>query len=33
VGEESHADWLGSQLTPIDQVGLGNHLAQQIHGE
>lgn len=30
-GEESHADWLETQLTLIDQVGLENYLAQQIH--
>jgi bacterioferritin len=30
VGEESHADWLESQLELIRQVGLENYLAQQI---
>lgn len=30
-GEESHADWLESQLTLIDQVGVENYLSQQIH--
>ena len=29
-GEEEHLDWLESQLTLIDQVGLENYLAQQI---
>ena len=32
VGEEEHADWLERQLELIDQVGLENYLAQQIHG-
>jgi bacterioferritin len=30
-GEESHADWLETQLSLIDQVGLENYLSQQIH--
>src|SRR5690606_2864766 len=30
TGEEDHADWLESQLTLIEQVGLQNYLAQQI---
>jgi bacterioferritin len=30
VSEEEHADWLESQLTLIEQVGLENYLAQQI---
>ena len=29
-GEESHADWLESQLELIDQVGVENYLSQQI---
>ena len=29
-GEESHADWLESQLELIDQVGIENYLSQQI---
>jgi bacterioferritin len=32
VGEEHHADWLETQLTLIEQVGIENYLAQQIHG-
>ncbi len=31
VGEEHHADWLEAQLTLIDQVGVENYLATQIH--
>jgi bacterioferritin len=31
VGEESHADWLGTQLELIAQVGLQNFLSTQIH--
>jgi bacterioferritin len=30
-GEEEHADWLEAQLTLIEQVGVENYLAQQIH--
>ena len=30
-GEESHADWLEAQITLLDQVGVPNYLAQQIH--
>ena len=30
-GEENHADWLETQLSLIDQVGLENYLAQHIH--
>jgi bacterioferritin len=29
-GEESHADWLESQLELVDQVGIENYLSQQI---
>ena len=32
VGEESHADWLESQIELIRQVGVENYLATQIHG-
>lgn len=30
-GEESHADWLEAQLELIEQVGVENYLATQIH--
>jgi bacterioferritin len=30
-GEESHADWLETQLTLVDQLGATNYLAQQLH--
>jgi bacterioferritin len=30
-GEESHADWLESQLTLIEQLGAPHYLTQQIH--
>jgi bacterioferritin len=29
-GEESHADWLETQLSLIEQVGLDNYLSEQI---
>lgn len=31
LGEEHHADWLEAQLSAIEQVGVGNYLAQQLH--
>jgi bacterioferritin len=31
LSEERHANWLEEQLHLIDQVGLQNYLAQQIH--
>ena len=31
VGEEHHADWLEAQLTLVEQVGVENYLATQIH--
>lgn len=31
--EESHVDWLETQLSLIDQVGYANYLAQQVHEE
>ena len=30
VEEESHLDWLETQLDPIDRIGLQNYIAQQI---
>ncbi len=30
VSEEEHADWLESQLSLVEQVGLENYLSQQI---
>jgi bacterioferritin len=30
VSEESHLDWLETQLTTIGQIGLENYLAQQL---
>jgi bacterioferritin len=31
--EEKHADFLEAQLHSIDEMGIGNYLAQQLHGE
>lgn len=31
VAEEEHADWLETQLVTIEQIGLANYLAQQLH--
>ncbi|MCU1369125.1 MAG: bfr [Ilumatobacteraceae bacterium] len=33
VDEESHADWLESQLHVIDAIGVENYLAQQLDGD
>lgn len=33
VDEEHHVDWLEAQLYMIQEIGLDNYLAQQIHGE
>jgi bacterioferritin len=30
-GEESHADWLETQLSLVDQIGTAHYLAQQLH--
>ncbi len=30
-GEEEHADWIESQLAAINQIGVANYLAQQLH--
>lgn len=30
--EEDHVDWIEAQMNIIDQVGLENYLAQQMHG-
>ncbi len=30
MGEEVHADWLETQLSVIDKIGLENYLAQQL---
>ncbi len=32
ASEESHVDWLETQLQLIEQVGAKHYLAQQIHG-
>jgi bacterioferritin len=31
VDEEKHVDWLEAQLHMIDEIGLDNYLAQQMH--
>ncbi len=33
VEEEEHANWLETQLTAIDQVGVQNYLAEQLKDE
>jgi bacterioferritin len=30
-GEEEHADWLETQLSAIDDIGIAHYLAQQLH--
>jgi bacterioferritin len=32
-GEEEHANWLETQLTAIDQIGVQNYLAEQLKKE
>jgi bacterioferritin len=32
LGEEHHADWLETQLSLIDQLGVVPYLAEQMHG-
>lgn len=31
LGEEHHLDWLETQLSTIDDIGIQNYLAQQLH--
>jgi bacterioferritin len=31
--EDSHVDWLETQLETIRQIGIENYLSQQLHGE
>jgi bacterioferritin len=31
VDEEHHLDWIETQLSTIEQIGLPNYLAQQLH--
>ena len=31
VSEEDHINWLETQLTTIEQIGVENYLAQQLH--
>ncbi len=31
LGEEHHADWLEAQLHLVEEVGVENYLATQIH--
>ena len=33
VDEEQHVDWLEAQLHAIDEMGIQNYLAQQLHGD
>jgi bacterioferritin len=33
VDEEEHVDYLEAQLHAIDEMGIENYLAQQLHGE
>jgi bacterioferritin len=33
ISEEEHADWLETQLSVIDAVGVENYLSQQLHDD
>ena len=33
VDEEEHVDWLEAQLHAIEEMGIQNYLAQQLHGD
>ena len=33
VDEEGHVDWLEAQLHAIEEMGIQNYLAQQLHGD
>ncbi len=33
VDEEHHVDWLEAQLHAIEEMGIQNYLAQQLHGD
>ena len=33
VDEEQHVDWLEAQLHAIEEMGIQNYLAQQLHGD
>ena len=33
IADETHVDWLETQLEAIGQIGIENYLAQQLHGD